>query len=75
MDNNQKKTLDLKTRTKSFALRIIKLFSALPKSEAAKIIGKQLLRAGTSVGANYREAIRSRSPSEYSSKLSIGIME
>ena len=47
---------DLRTRTKKFALRIIKLFSALPKSVEAQVIGKQLLRSGTSVGAHYREA-------------------
>jgi hypothetical protein len=52
---------DLKTRTKSFALRIIRVYSALPKSAESQIIGRQLLRSGTSVGAHYREACRARS--------------
>jgi len=48
---------DLKERTSAFALRVIKLFSALPSSAVAQVLGKQRLRSGTSVGANYREAI------------------
>ena len=52
---------ELKSRTKSYALRIIKLFKSLPKTVEAQIIGKQILRSGTSVGAQYREACRSRS--------------
>jgi four helix bundle protein len=47
---------DLRERTKQFAKRIIRLFAALPKGTAAQILGKQVLRSGTSVGANYREA-------------------
>src|SRR3981189_2599117 len=50
------KAVDLRTRTKQFALRIIRLFGSLPKSTEAQVLGKQLLRSGTSVGANYREA-------------------
>jgi four helix bundle protein len=49
---------DLKERTKQFALRIIRLFGSLPKTTEAQILGKQLFRSGTSVGANYREAHR-----------------
>jgi four helix bundle protein len=64
-----------KKRTKLFALRIIKLFQALPKTEEAKIIGKQLLRSATSVAANYRAACRARSKAEFYSKLSIVIEE
>jgi len=45
---------DLRDRTKSFALRVIKLFAALPKTTEAQVLGKQVLRSGTSVGANYR---------------------
>ena len=56
---------DLAVRTKSFALRIIRLFSALPKTTEAQVIGKQVLRSGTSVGANYREAYRGRSNAEW----------
>jgi four helix bundle protein len=48
--------VDLESRTTEFALRIIKLFSALPKTTEAQVLGKQLLRSGTSVGAHYREA-------------------
>jgi four helix bundle protein len=50
-----------KTRTKQFALRVIKCVEALPNSRTADIIGKQLLRSGTSVGANYRAACRAKS--------------
>ena len=50
---------DLKPRTKAFALRVIRMYSALPKNEVvAQVMGKQVLRSGTSVGANYREASR-----------------
>jgi four helix bundle protein len=59
---------DLAARTKSFALQIIRLFSRLPKTAEAQILGKQLLRSGTSVGANYREAYRARSKAEFVSK-------
>ena len=60
---------DLRVRTKAFALRIIKMFGQLPKSEVAKVLGRQVLRSGTSVGANYREAYRARSRAEFISKL------
>lgn len=66
---------DLKDRTRDFALRIIRLFAALPKKAESQVIGKQVLRCGTSVGANYREGIRARSKSEYATKLNIGLME
>jgi four helix bundle protein len=61
----------LRDRTKKFALRIIRLFTALPKTDEARTIGKQLLRSGTSVAANYREASRARSDAELKSKLGI----
>ncbi len=64
-----------KTRTKQFALRIIKLFQALPKTDEARIIGKQLLRSATSVAANYRAACRARSAREFFSKMSIVVEE
>jgi four helix bundle protein len=67
--------VDLRERTKKFALRIIRLFSSLPKLEEATILGKQLLRSGTSVGAHYREAYRSRSQAEYISKIEVGLQE
>jgi four helix bundle protein len=50
---------DLRDRTKQFALRLVRLYRALPSREEARIIGRQLLRSGTSVGANYRAASRS----------------
>ncbi len=60
--------LDLKIRTRKFALRIIQLYKALPNSFEAQVIGKQVLRSGTSVGAQYREATRARSTAEFISK-------
>lgn len=60
---------DLAVRTKRFALQIIRLFSTLSKTAEAQIIGKQVLRSGTSVGANYREAYRGRSKAEFVSKM------
>ena|SRR2546422_5800557 len=59
---------DLRQRSKQFALRIIKMFIALPKTDVARVLGRQALRAGTSVGANYREASRARSKAEFISK-------
>lgn len=62
------KTNDLRDRTKQFALRTIKMFSALPKTTEAQVLGKQVLRSATSVGANYREAYRGRSRAEFIAK-------
>jgi four helix bundle protein len=64
---------DLRERTKQFALKIIRLVASLPRTREADIIGRQLLKAGTSVGANYREANRARSKAEFRAK--IGIVE
>jgi four helix bundle protein len=61
----------IKQRTKLFALRVIRLYGALPKSAEAQVIGKQLLRSGTSVGANYRESRHARSSAEFISKLCV----
>lgn len=69
------KVIDLKIRTKSFALRIIRLYSALPKTTEAQVIGKQILRSGTSVGAQYAEARRARSTAEFVSKIESGLQE
>jgi four helix bundle protein len=66
---------DLRDRTKQFGLRIIRLYAALPKSTEAQVIGKQLLRSGTSVGAHYREAYRSRSDAEYIAKIEGGLQK
>jgi len=62
---------DLKKRTKQFALRILKLVAALPNTVAGRAIGGQLVRAGTSVGANYRAACRGRSRAEFIAKLGV----
>jgi four helix bundle protein len=59
---------DLRDRTKQFALRMIKMYSALPKTTEAQVLGKQVLRSATSVGANYREAYRGRSRAEFIAK-------
>ena len=61
----------LQNRTKNFAVRIIKSFARLPKDEAARIIGRQFLRSGTSVAANYRAACRARSTADFISKISV----
>jgi four helix bundle protein len=65
----------LAQRTKAYALRVIRLYGALPKTTEAQVIGKQLLRAGTSVGANYREGYRARSDAEIVAKFSLCIQE
>jgi len=66
---------DLRKRTKAFALRIIRLYSSLPTGAVAQTIGRQLLKSGTSVGAHYREAFRSRSTAEFISKIEGGLQE
>jgi four helix bundle protein len=62
---------EFKQRTEKFALRVIRLVSRLPKESTAEILGRQLLRAATSVGANYRAACRARSKAEFRAKLGI----
>jgi four helix bundle protein len=68
-ENQQSERVDLRVRTKQFALRVIRLFGALPKRAETDVIGRQVLRSGTSVGANFREAHRARSDAEFISKL------
>jgi four helix bundle protein len=63
------------TRTKAFALRIIRLYSALPKTTEAQVIGKQVLRSGTSIGAHYREARRAKSDADFISRMEGGLQE
>ena len=63
-----KAKVDLRERTKDFALSVVRMFSALPKTTEAQILGKQVLRSGTSIGANYREAYRGRSRAEFIAK-------
>src|SRR5438045_2837473 len=65
------KSDELKKRTKQFALRIIKLYRNLPPGKDSNVIGYQLLRCGTSVGANYRSACRGRSQADFISKITI----
>ncbi len=62
---------DLRYRTKAFAVRVLKLVDALPATRAAGVIGQQLMRSATSVGANYRSACRGRSQAEFIAKLGI----
>lgn len=66
---NDETHMDLVERTTEFALRIVRMFVGLPKSEEARVLGKQVLRSGTSVGANYREAQRARSKTEFIAKI------
>ncbi len=66
---------DLRKRTKAFALRIIRMYSSLPKHQVAQVLGRQVLRSGTSIGAHYREANRSRSDAEFLSKMRLALQE
>jgi four helix bundle protein len=72
---NEKPEADLRERTKAFALRVVRLYCALPKTTEAQVLGKQALRSGTSVGAHYREARRARSTAEFVSKIEAGLQE
>jgi len=66
---------DLLERTKQFALRVIAVFRALPRDEAARVLGRQVLRSGTSVGAHYREAQRAKSTPDFISKIEGALQE
>jgi four helix bundle protein len=74
-DGTRRSALPLRERTKAYALRIIKVYRALPQSTDAQVIGKQLLRSGISVGANYREGHRARSNAEMIAKFGTCIQE
>jgi len=71
LDNTEQKMSNenLKLRTKKFGLAVIKFFQGLPKNETGRILGRQLLRSGTSVGANYRAACRAKSTADFISKM------
>ena len=69
------KAPDLRIRTKEFALRMIRLYTSLPKSAEAQVLGKQVLRSGTSVGAHYREAQRAKSDADFISKIEGALQE
>jgi four helix bundle protein len=74
-EEGERERRDLRGRTKQFALRILKVYAALPRTAEAQVLGRQLLRSGTSVGAHYREGCRSRSTAEFISKLEGGLQE
>lgn len=65
----------LKDRTKQFAIRVVKLFRSLPRTEEARVIGRQVLRSGTSVAANYRAVCRARSKAEFIAKVGVVVEE
>jgi len=67
--------VELRARTKNFALRIIRLYVSLPKTTEAQVIGRQLLRSGTTVGAHYREAQRAKSTADFISKIQGALQE
>ena len=71
----KKEEPNLRQRTKAFALAIIRLFVALPRRTEAQVLGRQVLRSGTSVGANYREAYRARSKAEFRAKCGDSLKE
>lgn len=75
MQNEKTPPVELSARTKEFALRMIRLYCSLPKNTQAQVLGKQALRSGTSVGANFREAKRSRSKAEFISIIGVCIKE
>ena len=66
---------ELRQRTKSYALRVIKLFRALPKTEDARVLGRQVLRSATGMAANYRSACRARSRADFISKIGVALEE
>jgi four helix bundle protein len=66
---------DLRDRTKSFAVRIVRLYRSLPYKADAQVLGKQLLRSGTAVAANYRATCRARSKAEWVAKIGIVVEE
>lgn len=66
---------ELRFRTKMFALRIVKLYRSLPSTTDAQVMGKQLLRCGTAVAANYRASCRARSKAEFAARIGIVVEE
>jgi len=75
-DEGGKELRDLRARTKDFALRVVRLYQALPKGDGvAQVLGRQLLRSGTSVAAHYREACRAKSNRDFINKLEGGLQE
>ena len=74
-EGGRMKESDLKKRTKDFALRIIQLYIALPKTTESQVLGKQVLRSGTPVGAHYREGCRAKSNADFISKIEGALQE
>ena len=66
---------ELRQRTKEFAIRIVKLVAALPNDRSGDVLGRQLLKSGTSIGANYREALRGSSRKHFLSIIQISLRE
>jgi four helix bundle protein len=66
---------ELRARTKSFALRVVRLYRSLPRGADAQVMGKQLLRCGTSVAANYRASCRARSRAEFAARIGVVLEE
>lgn len=66
---------ELRARTKLFALRVVKLYRSLPQTADAQVMGKQLLRCGTSVAANYRASCRARSRAEFAARIGVVVEE
>ena len=72
---DKQRIAELQERTKKFALRVIRLYRALPRSGEGQVIGRQLLRCGTSVGANYRAVCRARSDAEFVARMGVVVEE
>ena len=72
---SEERKRDLRARTKAFALAIVRLYVSLPKTTEAQVLGRQMLRSGTSPGAHYREATRARSTAEFVSKIEGALQE
>ncbi len=75
MKMEKEQNTGLRARTKDFALRIIRLYVSLPKTTEAQILGRQVLRSGTSVGAHYREAQRAKSDADFINKIEGALQE
>ncbi len=73
--NHNNENYDFRKRTKAFAVEIIHLYASLSKEASVQVCGKQILRSGTSIAANFREAYRARSTAEFISKLGICLQE
>ena len=75
MNNKLDFAKEMQARTKAFAVQIVKFFGKLPKTEEGRVLGRQLLRAGTSVAANYRAVCRSKSNADFIHKLGTVVEE